>query len=418
MPTPLRFMIMPYGRKPSQAEAGKGPADIDCNALWDRAYFPVIKALGYEPVRADQDLGALIIKEMLERLYFSDLVLADMTIPNGNVYYEVGIRHAARDRGCVLLAADWSKQLFDVGQMRTVRFPMPEGDITDATAKAIQEAIRDPISKLRDGRSPMHDSLPGFPTAVAPETASSMRKQMEALAAFQAKVRAVRAAPRTQRMARALDLVAEHGKPPLTSLVAITLLQTLVGSVERNEDWARVLEFIDRLPEEIRGEADVREQRAFALSNTGQHSDAIGELESLVSVAGPTPERLGLLGGRYKRLMKSAATPSERRQYLNDAITSYEQGMMLDLNDYYCSCNLPRLYRERARRGDEERAQGVLHVVIAARASAQARRHGRVAAADAARRGVRRGRCGQGRGACRSGRRRGRGEVEARFDPR
>ena len=90
---------MPYGRRATQAEAGRGPAEIDFNALWDRGYVPTIKALGYEPVRADQDTGGLIVSQMLERLYFADLVLADMTIPNGNVYYEVGIRHAAkRDR--------------------------------------------------------------------------------------------------------------------------------------------------------------------------------------------------------------------------------------------------------------------------------------------------------------------------------
>ena len=127
---PVCFMIMPYGKKPTQAEPGRGPAEIDFNALWDHGYVPTIKTLGYEPVRADQDTGGLIISQMLERLYFADLVLADMTIPNGNVYYEVGVRHAARKTGCVLLAADWSKQLFDVVQMRTVRYPLPEGNIT------------------------------------------------------------------------------------------------------------------------------------------------------------------------------------------------------------------------------------------------------------------------------------------------
>jgi len=33
------------------------------------ATFPVIKELGYEPVRADQDTGSLIVGQMLERLY-------------------------------------------------------------------------------------------------------------------------------------------------------------------------------------------------------------------------------------------------------------------------------------------------------------------------------------------------------------
>jgi hypothetical protein len=72
---PVCFMIMPYGRKPTQAEPGRGPAEIDFNALWDRGYVPVIKDLYCEPVRADQDTGALIIGQMLERLYFADLVI-------------------------------------------------------------------------------------------------------------------------------------------------------------------------------------------------------------------------------------------------------------------------------------------------------------------------------------------------------
>ena len=152
MPKPFCFMIMPYGRKATQAEAGRGVPEIDFNALWDHAFAPTIIALGYEPVRADQDTGALIINQMIERLYFADLVLADMTIPNGNVYYEVGIRHAAREKGCVLLAADWSKQLFDVAQNRTVRYPMPEGSIAAATAQAISAAIKEPIRTPGEGR--------------------------------------------------------------------------------------------------------------------------------------------------------------------------------------------------------------------------------------------------------------------------
>src|SRR5215510_9884864 len=197
MPKPLCFMIMPYGRKPTQAEAGKGPAEIDFNSLWDRGYVPVIKELGYEPVRADQDTGALIITQMLERLYFADLVLADMTIPNGNVYYEVGIRHAAKETGCVLLAADWSKQLFDVAQMRTVRYPLPEGEVTDATAQGIREAIAGKVS----------------------QRAGTMRRQLEALSAFQAKAMTVRAAPKSEQSQRARALAAEYGKPPVAGAV-------------------------------------------------------------------------------------------------------------------------------------------------------------------------------------------------------
>ncbi|WP_439408528.1 tetratricopeptide repeat-containing protein [Bradyrhizobium sp. DASA03076] len=360
-------MIMPYGRKATQAEPGRGPAEIDFNALWDRAYVPTIKALGYEPVRADQDTGALIVSQMLERLYFADLVLADMTIPNGNVYYEVGIRHASQKTGCVLLAAEWSKQLFDVVQMRTIRYPLADGNIPDATAAAVQAAIRDDIRSLCAGISPMHQSIPGYPMNVDPRKASTMRDQLAELAAFQTKVRAVRAAPAADRMRQALDLIATEGRPPATYSIALALLLLIRDCVVTLSDWSLVVEYARGLPEHFANEPEVLEIRAFAAAQGGNSVQSIAELQTLIDLTGPTPERLGLMGGRYKRLAKvEAATESERRQALAKAIECYERGMELDLNAYYCSSNLPRMYRARARAGDEERAQTALRLAIAA----------------------------------------------------
>ena len=364
---PVCFMIMPYGRKPTQAEAGRGPAEIDFNALWDRGYVPTIKALGYEPVRADQDTGGLIVSQMLERIYFADLVLADMTIPNGNVYYEVGIRHAAQKTGCVLLAADWSKQLFDVVQMRTIRYPLAEGSITEATAAAFQTAIEDHIKSLCVGISPMHQSIPGYPSNVDPRKATTTRDQMAELAAFQTEVRAVRAAPPKERMQRAQDLIARKGNPPATYAMALALLMLLRDSASTAANWTVVLDFVRKLPPRFADEPEIQENRAFAAAQTGNDVQAIAELETLIDLIGPTPERLGLLGGRYKRLANAAAaSEAEQRQALDKAIAYYEQGMELDLNAYYCSSNLPRLYRKRAKPGDDERAQTVVRLAIAA----------------------------------------------------
>src|SRR6266700_2048881 len=361
---PVCFMIMPYGRKPTQAEPGRGPAEIDFNALWDRGYVPVIRDLGYEPVRADQDTGGLIITQMLERLYFADLVLADMTIPNGNVYYEVGIRHAAKETGCVLLAADWSKQLFDVVQMRTIRYPLPEGHVLEATASKFHSVIQNNIQSLCGGISPMQKAIPGYPWKVDPEKATTMRDQLAELAAFQTKIRAVRAAPRGQRMQKAQELIASDASPPATYPVALALIMLLRDCADSAADWNVVLDFVRKLPDRFAAEPEVLENRAFATAQTGNNAQAIGELQTLIEKLGPTPERFGLLGGRYKRY--SGLTTAEQRQHLNKAIASYEQGMELDLNEYYCSSNLPRLYRKRGRTGDEDRAQNVLRLVIAA----------------------------------------------------
>ena len=82
-------------------------------------------------MRADRDVGALIISEMIQRLALADLVVADVSLPNANVYYEIGVRHAAKRVGCVLIAADWAKPVFDLGQIRQLRFPLPDGTIGD-----------------------------------------------------------------------------------------------------------------------------------------------------------------------------------------------------------------------------------------------------------------------------------------------
>lgn len=353
-------MVMPFGTKETRAKP-PAPAKINFNSLWEKALSPALEALGYQPVRADQDLGALIIQEMLERLYFSDLVVADLTIPNGNVYYEIGIRHAARHQGCVLISADWSEALFDLDQMRQLRYPLPDEEVSEATIALIREALVKGVPPMAAGTGPMFQTLPGYPDekAVDPDRASAIKGFLEQLSAFQAEVRAVAYAPAAERRQLALDLRAKYyaGGAPLASAVALELLYLL----RDHADWPETIAYIDSLPDSIRLLPVMREQRCLAQSKTGDHLAAIGALEELIKISGASSEREGLLGGRFKSLYRVAAEP-QKASYLTEAIKHYERGMKLDLNDYYPSCNLPRLYRARARKGDDDRARAAATV--------------------------------------------------------
>jgi hypothetical protein len=62
----------------------------------------------------------------------------------------------------------------------------------------------------------------------------------------------------------------------------------------------------------------------------------------------------------------------QRIVYLQRAIDHYERGTKLDLNDYYPSSNLPRLYRERGHPGDDDKARiaGVIAMLACERAGA------------------------------------------------
>jgi tetratricopeptide (TPR) repeat protein len=367
VPRPICFMIMPYNKKPTNAQAGTGAPDrVDFDRLWEAALRPAIDKAGYEPIRANEDIGALIINEMIERLAISDLVIADLSTPNGNVYYEVGIRHAAQRQGCLLTAAEWAKPLFDIAQMRHIRYPLPAESISDETAAEIIDIICAAIPLLASGESPFYQVFPKYP-AYDPARTTSFRKSLADLSLFQAQIIAARSASDgEERRARALRLRDDYRTGgPIQKAVAIELIYTLRDCT----DWETTLEFIGGLPADLQSSPLVIEQRALALSNSGDHETAIGALRELIKAQGDTSERRGLLGGRYRRIWKETGNPVE----LDRAIAEYEAGMKLDLNDYYPSSNLARLYRTRNRKGDQEKAIVAAGVALTACERAKAR---------------------------------------------
>ena len=362
---PICFMVMPFGIKPN-ADPQRGPGTIDFNALWEKALKPVIEQLGYEAIRADQELGAMIILEMIERLAASDLVVADVTIPNGNVYYEVGVRHAARPLGCVMIAADWSRQLFDIDQMRRVAYPLAEGAITDETANAIKTKLltKDALKKMAAGKSPVFQCLPWHPGTPPAEKEREMKAFAQRLADFQTEARQVRLAPKSERAGKALAL-RDRYLPNIKQLpAAATEIMYLLRDTRQ---WSVVRDFIDALPEDFRKLTVMQEQRSLAQSQLGNHTEAIAVLEQLIAEQGDTSERRGLLGGRYKRLYFESTDetdPNDKAGYLDSAIEQYTAGMNLDLNDYFPASNLPRLLRLRNQEGDEKLAREAAIITV------------------------------------------------------
>ncbi|MFZ9132502.1 MAG: hypothetical protein ACO21B_04630, partial [Gemmobacter sp.] len=70
---------------------------IDFDSVYDKIIAPAVSEAGMEPLRADEEAaGGIIHKPMFERLLLCDYALADLTTANANVFYELGVRHAAR----------------------------------------------------------------------------------------------------------------------------------------------------------------------------------------------------------------------------------------------------------------------------------------------------------------------------------
>jgi hypothetical protein len=123
----------------------------------------VQKVLGerFRVIRADEiDDEGLITNQIIEHLIDDDLVVADLTGLNPNVFYEVAVRHAVR-KPIVHLITSGQEIPFDVANMRAVPYALDDPDALevaqaelDRKVMAIEEndwkAAPNPISAARD----------------------------------------------------------------------------------------------------------------------------------------------------------------------------------------------------------------------------------------------------------------------------
>lgn len=103
---------------------------------------PAVEPLGYKTKRADEiPEPGIITNQILQLLVEAELVVADLTNQNPNVFYELAFRHALGKPFVHLIAAG-QKIPFDVGGMRAIVFDHQDLDSVAAAKKAIEEQVR------------------------------------------------------------------------------------------------------------------------------------------------------------------------------------------------------------------------------------------------------------------------------------
>lgn len=126
---PHAFIAMPFGTKP-----GADGAPIDFNRVYAELLKPALEAAGFEVFRADEEPRAGDIRtDMFQELLVADLVVADLTLDNPNVWYELGVRHALRARGVLLVQGPRASQPFDIYTDRKLRYALRDGAPDPAT---------------------------------------------------------------------------------------------------------------------------------------------------------------------------------------------------------------------------------------------------------------------------------------------
>jgi tetratricopeptide (TPR) repeat protein len=113
------FVVMPFGAKEG----------IDFNRVYADYIKPALESAGFEVFRADEEMRAGNIRtDMFQELVLADLVVADLSIDNPNVWYELGVRHALRARGVIQVKCRRDYMPFDVYTDRALRYHVTLGE--------------------------------------------------------------------------------------------------------------------------------------------------------------------------------------------------------------------------------------------------------------------------------------------------
>jgi hypothetical protein len=332
---PLCFVLMPFNVKTDASGT-----TIDFDSVYRDAIGPAIVRAGMEAFRADQERdGGIIHKPMFERLLLCDYAVADLTFANANVFYELGVRHAARPHTTVLICANTGSRLpFDVAPLRVISYGLsPEGHVEDV--EAFCAALSDRLTAARNpaADSPFYQLLDGvLPPDIAHVKTDVFRDRVR----YNEKIKAELARARqSEDPASALAAIHERLRPIESEEAGVVI--DLFLSYRSTQNFEAMISLFSEMSAPLGASVLVREQLALALNREGRGEEAEEVLLALVERQGPSSETLGLLGRVYKdRWNRARASGSPAASaLLAKAIDAYRRGYEADWRDAYPGVN-------------------------------------------------------------------------------
>lgn len=105
-------------------------------------YIPAIKDAGFEPLRADELFSTgSVVEQIWEQIEKSKVLLAELTDKNANVFYELGLAHAAK-KPVVFTAGRVEDVPFDLRHLRVIVYDVREPQWADKLQRLITDYLR------------------------------------------------------------------------------------------------------------------------------------------------------------------------------------------------------------------------------------------------------------------------------------
>ena len=143
------FIIRPFGAK----------GGVNFDAIDEKLIQPALSQIGITGSTTTEIVEQGNIREdMFRLLVCADLVIADISIHNANVFYELGIRHGMRPNATFLLRANMDEYPFD---LRTDRYLSYDQNDPASSVTALARALKATLDSSRID-SPVYQVLPNL----------------------------------------------------------------------------------------------------------------------------------------------------------------------------------------------------------------------------------------------------------------
>ncbi|MBA2306149.1 MAG: hypothetical protein H0W08_26465 [Acidobacteria bacterium] len=321
------FIIRPFGVK----------SGIDFDAVEAQLIAPALARLHIEGRTTGEVIEAGNIREdMFQMLLVSDVVVADISIDNANAYYELGIRHALREKRTFLIRAKGMTN--DVPfDLRTDRYLAYDAATPGGSLAQLFEGLKATIASERQD-SPVFRVLPELREQDRSRFLPLPREFREEVE-YAAK----------SRLIGKLALLAYEAKESLWESEALRL-------VGREQFRAKVFEPASATFEDLRGIDPLDREANLLLGTIYQRLGDLAKSEvALRRVAGhpdaspkDRAEAFSLLGRNLKMQWRESwqGLPPERRRsqalrspLLMQSYDAYVKGFRQDLNYFYSGLN-------------------------------------------------------------------------------
>jgi hypothetical protein len=146
------FIVRPFGEQQG----------IDFDRVHRELITPALDALKIEGDTTQEIAQAgNIRRDMFRLLAVADLVIADLSIHNANVFYELGIRHAVRDRRTFLIRAGVDNPGGSVAALVTGLQATIDSDEIDSPVISLmqQELVTPVVSRLLAPPADFHEEV-------------------------------------------------------------------------------------------------------------------------------------------------------------------------------------------------------------------------------------------------------------------